>query len=82
MGVLTADGSKTVSSLVINLLVPCLLFTKILISVRELESADFSILVVAGLVYILMALIMAFLIRLMVRPPQHFWNGILGMLIQ
>ncbi|KAJ3128403.1 Protein M3 [Physocladia obscura] len=71
----STTDSKLLSTLIINIMYPCLLFTNVITGVSTANVASFGIMTIASIVITLIGFAFGFIVMGLTRPPSDFRYG-------
>ncbi|KAI9591633.1 auxin efflux carrier [Syncephalis fuscata] len=77
-GILTASASKNLSKIIVNLLMPCLLFANMSASLSSDNLKQLGVMLAASVFYVLLGLGAGTLMKRFLCPPARFKNGIIA----
>ncbi|KAI8057183.1 membrane transport protein-domain-containing protein [Syncephalis plumigaleata] len=76
--ILTASASKLISKIIVNLLMPCLLFANMAKSLSIDNLPQLGIMTITAVFYILLGLVAGLLMKRFLNPPSRFQYGIVA----
>lgn len=78
MNILTADATRTISDIVLTVLLPCLSFNKIVANIQDSDIKDVGIIVLTSLLIFGSGLFFAYIVRRFMPVPRKWYGGILA----
>lgn len=75
---LSPIGSRSVSQIILNVTLPSLLFSKIIVSINSSNVGSIGVIVLTSLVYMSISIIFSLLIRRYLKVPNNFRWGIIA----
>ncbi|SCV05493.1 LANO_0H08702g1_1 [Lachancea nothofagi CBS 11611] len=76
--VLTVEGTKCISNIVLTLLLPCLSFNKIVGNIEDQDIKQVGIVCLSAVLIFLTGLFFAYVVRLVLPVPKQWQGGILA----
>ncbi|ORY76982.1 auxin efflux carrier [Protomyces lactucae-debilis] len=77
-GLLDSQGSRALSQAVINVFLPCLIFSKIVVGIDNSMGKEIGILVLTAILYMAIGMVFGYITRLVTQCPRGWENGILA----
>lgn len=78
MGILTVEATRTISDVVLTVLLPCLSFNKIVANIEDEDIKSVGIICLSAVLIFVTGLFFAYIVRLLLPVPKQWYGGILA----
>ncbi|CAI4051726.1 hypothetical protein SUVZ_14G2250 [Saccharomyces uvarum] len=78
MGILTVEATRTISDVVLTVLLPCLSFNKIVANIEDKDIKSVGIICLSAVLIFVTGLFFAYMVRLFLPVPKQWYGGILA----